>query len=82
MPPNLSPLPCIGPESVASQYTERPYSVFAECRFTLAQNPPPLLPPPQRCTTTLFTASTVEAAPSVAAPPGIENPPVPVPYGE
>ena len=74
-PPYSSPPPHIGPELVASQYTARPYSAFTKCKITLAQTPRPLSPTPLRYTPTFHSDYAVEAALSVAATPGLGNPP-------
>ena len=79
-PLTSSPPPRIGPELVGSQYTAWPYTAFAKFRFPLAQTPHRLFPPSPRCTPIFCPSSNVEDAPSVAAPPGIGNPPVPVPW--
>ena len=80
-PPASSPLPLTGTELVASQYTARLYSALAKCCFPMPQTPPPLLPPPSRCFTIFRPTTSLESAPSEAAPPGLGKTPGPCPCG-
>ena len=79
VPPTSSTTPRTGPESAASQYSVRTYSAFDKCRFPSAKTLPPIYLPPLRCNPTFYPTSAVASALSVATPPGLGNPPGPVP---
>ena len=73
MPPATSHPHHTGPESFSLKYIVRPYFAFVKFKFPLTQTPPHLSPPPSSFTPTFLPTSTVVAALSVAAPPGLEK---------